>query len=359
LLASSGGQEHTADPIPWILDMDRKQAILLSEVLQRINSGTFDELDVQNLLIMLRPDDARAAPVLFELGSFVAHRNRDRGRIHNAIAETLDRVNARGAVQVEDTPIGGVISAAEVAQALDTELQRLSLPSLSQLRHTQMQTAMIFLLRHSPMFTKVGSQFGFLDVHIGRSVISLNGSLPLKLGAAVGLSFPVFSVPNVVYPMSYEHMHIGSGTDLGISFDQGNPKVAGLKPYEFHIGRIPLEMVLNYPAVEWGALKQVLIDLPISNLHNGEQTFDVLTPSGERVLFRLHDGMVSFSGVPHLLLAPHSIVREIARTISERLHVPIFDDNNQTLSLDGNGPLFYTTRWLPRDMQRPEIEGKF
>src|SRR5688572_1641693 len=79
--------------------MDVKQIQHLSMLHGRFAQGTFDELDVKLLLLMLRDEPEP----LREFGDFVAHRVRNKGPFHNRLATVRRLITAmRAGKNVED-----------------------------------------------------------------------------------------------------------------------------------------------------------------------------------------------------------------------------------------------------------------
>jgi hypothetical protein len=73
--------------------MDRKAKQVLDELHTKISVGSFSELDVYLLLVILR-ECVDKNDLICELADFVAHRRRDRGAVHKKITELQEKIQS-------------------------------------------------------------------------------------------------------------------------------------------------------------------------------------------------------------------------------------------------------------------------
>jgi hypothetical protein len=179
--------------------MDAKQRQLLGSVHERIVAGDFGELDILALLILLREDAPDPGPVR-ELADFVAHRKRNRGRVHAYMLDVKGRLDEPRNDVVNIPP--GVYGEEEIALALNSALEAHKLSPLSQARGRQVQLALVCLLQGTAMLDARERQFGRLQLMVTPEAFMLVALVTLwgNLGARMG--FPALAVTNDCYPVA-------------------------------------------------------------------------------------------------------------------------------------------------------------
>lgn len=303
--------------------MDAKQTALLSDLHSRFLAGNFGEIDVHSLLALLRDDSPASGPVR-ELGDFIAHRERDRGKVHRYLTEMktiLDRLGTQ-----EDVLRVGVVFTDEViAKAIDTELARHGLAALSAVRHRQIQLAILSTLQQVALVDSRGSQFGVLELSITRDLIQLLGVVTLAKPPGVRVAFPALTIPNDCFPIHAQHAHVKPTGLLNVVVRGGATILEGVKPYEIHVGR-KREKGKPQPApITWPEVEAALAGLPISGMRPAAEEFDVPAADGSDVAFILRAGRLSFGGrTEHF--AVDSPVWQCALVLKHRLNARVYDD---------------------------------
>jgi hypothetical protein len=316
--------------------MDAKQTGILTDLHARITAGDFGEPEVHSLFALLRDDAVGKRNPIRELGDFVAHRERDRGRVHRYLTEmksVLDQRETKGGV----LRVREVFSERQLADALDKECARHALAPLEPASHARVQFATLSMLQGVAMVDRAGARFGLLELAITRDRIELLGVVSLAKPANVGAAFPALTVGNAWYPMHAPNAHIRPTGVLRVTFRAGAAILEGVKPYETHIGR---KQERGKPAplpIEWAEVEAALPPLSIANVRPSELEFDVTASDGSAATFRLRDGRLSFAGLPKHF-EPASNVWQVAYALRLQLHARVFDDTG--------GFLFETSQTL-------------
>lgn len=303
--------------------MDAKQTDLLTQLHGRFEAGNFSELDVHSLLALLRDDSPGGGPVR-ELGDFIAHRERDRGKVHRYLTEMktiLDRLGTQNDV----LRVGVVFTDEAIAKAIDTELARHGLATLSSVRHRQVQLAILSTLQGVALVDNNGSQFGVLELSITRDLIQLLGVVTLTKPPGVRACFPTLTVPNDCFPMQAPHAQVKPTTLLKVVIRGGSTVLEGVKSYEIHVGRKREKCKPEPALITWNEVEPALKGLPVASVRAALAEFDVPAADGSPVTFALRGGRLSFAGRSEHF-AVDSPVWQCALVLKHQLHARVYDD---------------------------------
>jgi hypothetical protein len=137
--------------------MDPKERFILADLHTKIISGSFTERDVLELFIILR-DHAKKDSLVAEFGHFVAHRERNQGKLKTVIENFQSNLDNR--------TVGGiqVITQAEIHKSLNEILQDLRLPEISVEVANQIMVCIISILQSAMIKIKRAS--GVVDVEL-------------------------------------------------------------------------------------------------------------------------------------------------------------------------------------------------
>ena len=102
-------------PLRYLISMGAKQMQLLTNIHDRISAGDFGESDVLLLLILLR-EGVREGSILRELADFVAHRRREKGRVHAYMLKLKRTIDSPKSNQFG---ISTIFTEVEIAEALN------------------------------------------------------------------------------------------------------------------------------------------------------------------------------------------------------------------------------------------------
>lgn len=172
--------------------MDLKERRLVASLVERIRSLTFEERDAMLLLIALRDHAIRQAPLVAELGDFIAHRARDRGLLLDSMKELQEALQPDApARDFFDAPL----SVPALHRQLAALLERLSLPALT-FEHTECLAVVSATALHQVQFHEPGPpsprprylQFGY-----SARLAGLFGVVPLPTAS---VTVPLMAVAN-------------------------------------------------------------------------------------------------------------------------------------------------------------------
>jgi DNA integrity scanning protein DisA with diadenylate cyclase activity len=177
--------------------MDAKENQLIDYYHNRIVNNVFNEKDVYMLLILLRRHANKKSPV-FEFANFVAHREKDRGYIHEYVRDKkhiLDRLGKINATLV----IQPVFTLEDIKKSFNDVLKSLDKQELSEEVIRDMTLCTIVLLQDVRLVDKKNRSIGNLSIGINKETISLLGQIAVKndKNETVFCVFPALEVPNI------------------------------------------------------------------------------------------------------------------------------------------------------------------
>lgn len=175
--------------------MDAKESQLLDFYHSRIVKNLFDEKDVYMFLILLRDHAGKKSPV-YEFGNFVAHREKDRGYIHEYVRDKKHIFDRFGKIDASIV-IKPVFSHDEIRKSFNDILKSLGKQELSNEIIKDITLCIIILLQDVRLVDKKSKQIGKLAVGISEGEVSLLGQISIIHGGSpVSILFPALSVPN-------------------------------------------------------------------------------------------------------------------------------------------------------------------
>lgn len=180
--------------------MDAKENQLIDYYHQRVVSNIFDETDIYMILILLRRHASKRSPV-YEFSNFVAHREKDRGLIHEYILDKK-RFFERDIKGESRLVVNPVYSLTEVEKSFNGLLKDIYKPLFSSQTVQDIVFCIIILLQNVQLVNKKGKYIGTLTVGINRHEISLMGTI---LISQMKINFPVLEIPNN-YTKVFDHV---------------------------------------------------------------------------------------------------------------------------------------------------------
>jgi len=181
--------------------LDHKESKLIDNYLIKIEKNEFDENDIYTFLILLRRHAKKKSPV-FEFANFVAHREKDRGEIHEYIRKTkhiLDNIGKINATMV----IKPVYTEEEIKDGFNEVLTSLGKNTISDKGIRGILLCIIVLLQDVRLVTKKNYPIGKLVLGISQTQIVLLGEITIRQNENKGVSviFPALEIPNTYFPI--------------------------------------------------------------------------------------------------------------------------------------------------------------
>lgn len=169
--------------------MDPKERTLIAGLLDRVRALEFEENHVLGLLILLRRHAIKTAPLVAELGDFMAHREKDRGLLLRFLQQVQQALLPGGrAPEYFDTPV----SVPVLHDQFTALLKELRLPPIT-FEHTECLAVVSATLLHQVAFSVPGNRPWQLQFGFNAQLVGLFGVVPLP---AVSVTFPVMAVRN-------------------------------------------------------------------------------------------------------------------------------------------------------------------
>ena len=177
--------------------MDAKEASLAKYYCEKLASLSFDEKDIYALMILIREASRDHEPVLWELGNFVAHRERDRGEFWGVVSKTKAFFNADGIKLGDIFEVKPVFNDQEIKDAFNSLLGRLGFAPLSNESADGIVLCIISLLHASRILNKDGAEVGELLFAYDKLFIYLFGRFSVQTMAEfTHLQVPVLQIQN-------------------------------------------------------------------------------------------------------------------------------------------------------------------
>jgi hypothetical protein len=177
--------------------MDHKERWQVSRLHNQIEQGVFSEEDIFALLMLLRRHSPKDSSIC-ECADFIAHREKDRGKIFKYIEKTKGILNniANNNIKVNTIlDIKPVFSLAEIKTSLNSCLKRFDLAALSENLINQVLICIISLLQYVRLVKKNGKPIGVLDVAVSKAEIILLGKVYIDSTNGY-VTFPVLVAVN-------------------------------------------------------------------------------------------------------------------------------------------------------------------
>lgn len=170
---------------------DNKELLLASRLVSLVQNGQYSELDIHSLLVLLR-EHSRRDTALHEFANFVAHRQKDRGKIHQYLVSTKDMLDNLGKKPgvIEIAP---VYTAQELLESINEVLTSLNLQTLPPSCSDELLTCVMCLLQ-SIRLVHHGAEVGKLLLGATQSELQLLCLTNVQNKADV--VFPALIVPN-------------------------------------------------------------------------------------------------------------------------------------------------------------------
>ncbi len=180
--------------------LDLKERKLLTSLVERVQSLTFEERDVMLLLISLRDHAIGNAPLVAELGDFIAHRAKDRGLLLEFM-KTVQQALQPGSPTRDhfDAPLSIPVLHGQLAALLAS----LRLPALT-LEHTERLAVVSSTVLHEVQFREPGKpspRLRYLQFGFNARLVGLFGVVPLP---ASSVTFPLMAVKNRFFESPFE-----------------------------------------------------------------------------------------------------------------------------------------------------------
>ena len=164
---------------------------MLEQLHSKIFSGSFTERDVLELFIILR-DHAKKDSLLAEFGHFVAHRERNQGKLKTIIENVQSNLDNQVQAGIP------LITQTDIQDLLNEIFQTLNLPEISAEAANQITVCIISLLQAA--IIKIRRASGAVDVELSVATsiqyIYLLGKAHLPAGVVM---FPLLTADNDAY----------------------------------------------------------------------------------------------------------------------------------------------------------------
>jgi hypothetical protein len=177
--------------------MDAKEFWIIQQLHSRISSGTFADLDVMSLLIVLR-QHAMPNSSVREFGDFIAHRARDQGILKKYLRRV--QLTLQGNVGPEDEPIRlPVFTVEEIQASLNGLFHKLGLAEIDSELANRITVCIITILQSVEVKTKLPIPVRGFAVGVSTSQIALLGHGTVPDGHV--MSFPMLVARNSYEPV--------------------------------------------------------------------------------------------------------------------------------------------------------------
>ena len=177
--------------------MDAKEASLVKHYYDKVRSLSFDEKDIYALMILLRESSKGQEPVVWELGNFVAHRERDRGEFWHALSRTKSFFNADGTKLVDVFEVKPVFNDQEVKDSLNSLFGRLGFGPVCDEAANGILLCIISLLHAARIMNKGRDEVGVLLFAYDKQYVYLFGRFSVqRMTQFSHLQVPVLQIQN-------------------------------------------------------------------------------------------------------------------------------------------------------------------
>jgi len=134
----------------------KKELWRVARLHDAIASGEFDEDTVRTLFAALR-EHAPKNSVVREFGDFIAHRDKDRGPIHEYVAKTVEAMERQVRTNAGSFTIAPVHTVAALGASLSHALAAFGRAPLSDARVNEVAVCLISLSQHVRLTSKEGA----------------------------------------------------------------------------------------------------------------------------------------------------------------------------------------------------------
>lgn len=185
--------------------MDAKESQLIDYYHQRIVNDAFDEKDVYVLLILLRRHSKMKSAV-YEFSNFVAHREKDRGFIHEYVLDKKRIFDRLGSINAKIV-IKNIFTLEQIEASFNEVLMKIGKTSFQRDTVSDIVLCIIVLLQDVKLVDKKNRPLGSLVIGVNKDEISLLGRVSVVNGngKSTSIIFPALEVPNK-YTRTFDHV---------------------------------------------------------------------------------------------------------------------------------------------------------
>ena len=177
--------------------MDAKEASLVKHYYDKLRSLSFDEKDIYALMILLRESSKGQEPVVWELGNFVAHRERDRGEFWDVLSRTKSFFNADGIKLGDKFEVKPVFNDQEIKDSFNSLFRRLGFAPVCDEAANGIALCVISLLHAARIMNNGGAEVGVLLFAYDKQYVYLFGRFSVQDMAEFShLEVPVLRIQN-------------------------------------------------------------------------------------------------------------------------------------------------------------------
>ena len=318
------------------LPMDEKQLEELKYLHSRISAGHFDECDAKLFMLMLREEQS---PIIREFGDFVAHRKRDKGRVHSFVTSVqalLKEIEKTGKEPTQKRLARlhrGVFTCEEIYRAINETLARLGLQRLTEERTALLLFVTLFTLNAAELVEK-SKHLGKLHLCIDRESVKLRVTMTHELpdGGVNHWIFSLITMPNHFYPMPRSRGTMQVPPIAAIRIENGK-MVSTLEELRLKIQR-RARGIGDFEPITWDEVRAGLVGLQIALVDDAQRFFAVRVAPEVGTVFHLKgDGTIEFSGALENQ-RPDSPVWKVALALSRRLNALIYDSTGLEVLLE-------------------------
>lgn len=198
--------------------MDSKEFQLISHFYKKIIKGKSDERDIYSFLMLIREYSPKPSPVR-EFGDFIAHRERDRGKIKDYLDSAQDFFYK----YANDIPsskngyeVKPVFTMEEIYESFNITLKNIGFPNLDQISVRNIMLCIMSLLQNVAIYRIVNSKKKSKKILIGRLYITMDKKNVTLFGrVGVKVKKDNKKVYMVLEIMSLEHLITDIALDSG------------------------------------------------------------------------------------------------------------------------------------------------
>jgi hypothetical protein len=291
--------------------LSAKEQQTLGTLHERLTGGSYSEIDVSALLVLLR-ERSRGGAIL-ELANSIAHSERNSGEFFQRIKANQHLLNNLGKASCES-----------FYKSLTKTLSEFGLSALPRETTDAMFLCGLSLLQGSSV--KGGKTFGELSLSLTQSEFQLMATVPIDhKGKQVRASFILATVTNRWIPVCNPRAHVQATGPVLVSVAGFSPKIHGFKRYEVQIERAP-------PIAEREI--DALARLQALRLRRTESGVTFEPDKGEEMPLVFSDGRLTVEGLPQFF-RKGSPYEEVLRMIRTALDACVHDDSNAHWFLPG------------------------
>lgn len=294
--------------------MTPKEKQLLTDAHARLTAGTFEELDVSSMLILLR-NYVGNGPVR-ELALHVSHSVRDSGKFfHRILANkrALDRLGRKPGQIVS----GDTFTIEDFEQSLNSALEEFALPTLRREAIELVLLCAVSILQGARVSD--GKSSGELSLCLTADRLELCATVKFKhQGKEPSARFVVLSVPNRWLPICNPRASLEARGIIRVKVQDSQPLIEGFKPFEVYIEREP-------PIMEDELVAAISADVRLRRFD--KRSVEFVPATGEALSMSWDGQRLTIPGLPKFFRQGSEYADAMA-LLGRRFGACVHDDSN-------------------------------